>query len=158
MIQLTNTYLHCLITLEDNNLWQSDDASPVCNFIYFQLYESVADLIKGVLYISTLAIGNAKERIDAAVSAFIASFEEQSTVEKLYNLFYVQSTNKVQATSKDGIYTMASSSLDLAFDDATLDSVEDAWKSTLTEDEDVSSFMTFEVREQMHGEDDDDDE
>jgi len=97
-----------------------------------------------------------EENIRIAMSAFIASFGPLSTVEQLYSLFYIQSAGESTATLKDGIYTMPGSSLDLAFDDAMLDNVEDAWKSTLDESDDHESFMTFAVREQMNGEDDDD--
>lgn len=107
---------------------------------------------------STLHVGKAKERLEAAVTALVSSQGQEHTLEKLYSLFYVQSATQSQATAKDGIYTMPSSSLDLAFDDSLLDNVEDAWKSTLADGEDSDQFMTFEDREQMNGEDDDDDD
>ena len=52
--------------------------------------------------------------------------------------------------------TSADSSLDLAFDDRILDTVEEQWRSLVEPLEDGVEFMKFEERNAM-GEDDDED-
>jgi hypothetical protein len=72
----------------------------------------------------------------------------------LYSLYYEQ---EQQASSTDPI-TPSEASLDLAFNDEILQTVEDQWKSIVADRNGVveDSFMKFDDREGMNDDDDDD--
>jgi hypothetical protein len=129
---------------------------------------------KGVLYASSSTTSNAKARLESAIFRLIASVptlesdvESPMTASKpslpkiLYSVYYEQKSTSSSNAQSGRVCSLASSSLDLAFDDTTLDYVEDAWKMvmSLTAGDDVSrvdmldSYMVFEDREGGEGND-----
>ena len=114
---------------------------------------SVADKALGVLYATTLQAAESKTVLEAALAALLES-TEHGEGKLLYSLYYEQ---EQQASTTDP--TMPSDgSLDLAFNDEILQTVEDQWKSIMADDNGVveGSFMKFEDREGMNGDDDND--
>ncbi|KFX95625.1 hypothetical protein V490_03741 [Pseudogymnoascus sp. VKM F-3557] len=104
-----------------------------------------------VLYASTTNIQNPKGRLEAAVSKLLKS-AEPGTV--LFEMYYEQSRSSTSNLASDTSCALPSSSLDLSFDDSTLDGVEDAWRRIMGSPETESPYMVFETREQL-GDDDD---
>jgi hypothetical protein len=80
----------------------------------------------------------------------------------LYSVYYEQRPGMSVNSHQENISGLACSSLDLAFDDTTLDNVEDAWMAMmgLNADDQVSqadvigTYMRFEDREHMAEEED----
>ncbi|KFZ03238.1 hypothetical protein V502_11116 [Pseudogymnoascus sp. VKM F-4520 (FW-2644)] len=114
-----------------------------------------------VLYASTTNIQNPKSRLESAVSKLLKSADapradaegsEQGAV--LFEMYYEQSRSSTSNLASDTSCALPSSSLDLSFDDSTLDGVEDAWRRIMGSPETESPYMAFETREQL-GDDDD---
>jgi hypothetical protein len=113
-----------------------------------------------VLYASTTNIQNPKERLEAAVSKLLKSADAPADAEGsepgavLFEMYYEQSRSSTSNLASDASCALPSSSLDLSFDDSTLDGVEDAWRRIMGSPETESPYMVFETREQL-GDDDD---
>lgn len=114
-----------------------------------------------MLYASTTNIQNPKARLESAVSKLLKSADapradaegsEQGAV--LFEMYYEQSRSSTSNLASDTSCALPSSSLDLSFDDSTLDGVEDAWRRIMGSPETESPYMAFETREQL-GDDDD---
>jgi hypothetical protein len=122
-------------------------------------------LDSGVLYCSTATTDNAEARLKAAVSALIGSDilqsneigveSSESVIDTLYQVYYEQISDSSAQPSSGKEFSMPLPSLDLSFDDKTLDHVENAWRQIMTHggEEVLDQYMVFETREQ---EDDDD--
>lgn len=118
----------------------------------------MADLseLSGILYLSTISNSNAESALDQALASLLNATAPEAGAETspriLYRLYYEQAQGP-SSTSVDGdIINMSSSSIELAFDDGTLQSVRDAWNA-LRVDEEEAEYMKFEDRE---GQDDED--
>jgi hypothetical protein len=98
------------------------------------------------LYGTTLCKAGSKDILEAAVTAFLEAAENGGG-KLLYSVYYEQ-----QASSE--------ASLDLAFNDTLLESVEKQWKEIMPESSssETSSFMIFEDRPGMDNEDDEADD
>lgn len=113
-----------------------------------------------MLYASTTNIQNPKERLEAAVSKLLKSADARADAEGsepgavLFEMYYEQSRSSTSNLASDTSCALPSSSLDLSFDDSTLDGVEDAWRRIVGSPETESPYMVFETREQL-GDDDD---
>ncbi|KFY43685.1 hypothetical protein V494_01843 [Pseudogymnoascus sp. VKM F-4513 (FW-928)] len=114
-----------------------------------------------VLYASTTNIQNPKARLEAAVSKLVESTDvphadavgsKQDAV--LFEMYYEQSRSSTSNLASETSCALPPSSLDLSFDDSTLDGVEDAWRRIMGSPETESFYMVFETREQL-GDDDD---
>jgi hypothetical protein len=114
-----------------------------------------------VLYASTTNIRNPKVRLEAALSKLLKSADapradaegsEQDAV--LFEMYYEQSRSSTSNLASSTSCALPSSSLDLSFDDSTLDDVEDAWRRIMGSPGTESPYMVFETREQL-GDDDD---
>ncbi|ELR07117.1 Rab proteins geranylgeranyltransferase component A [Pseudogymnoascus destructans] len=113
-----------------------------------------------VLYASTTNIRNPKGRLESAVSKLLKFMDasradtegsEQDAV--LFEMYYEQCRSSTSNLASNTSCALPSSSLDLSFDDTTLDGVEDAWRRIMGSPETESPYMVFETREQL-GDDD----
>ncbi|OBT67688.1 hypothetical protein VE03_03511 [Pseudogymnoascus sp. 23342-1-I1] len=114
-----------------------------------------------VLYASTTNIQSPKERLEKAVSKLLKSADapradaegsEQDPV--LFEMYYEQARSSTSNLASETSCALPPSSLDLSFDDSTLDGIEDAWRRIIGNPETESPYMAFETREQL-GDDDD---
>lgn len=114
-----------------------------------------------MLYASTTNIQNPKGRLEAALSKLLKSADapradgegsEQDAV--LFELYYEQSRSSTSNLASKTSCALPPSSLDLSFDDSTLDGIEDAWRRIIGSPETESPYMVFETREQLGDEDD----
>ena len=95
---------------------------------------------------------DSKKTLKAALKTFLA-IAENGEAKLLYCLYYEQKEPK-PAVEPDKF----DMSLDLAFNDAMLEDVEQRWKSIIEDDkaEESATFMQFEDRQGMTDDDDDD--
>lgn len=129
--------------------------------------------ITGVLYASSSTTSNAKARLESAISRLLASvLTLESDVASamtastpcqpkvLYSVYYEQKSTSPSNAQSGSVCSLASSSLDLAFDDTTLDYVEDTWKRVMnliggggdsSRGDMFASYMVFEDRERGEG-------
>lgn len=110
----------------------------------------------GIVYLSTMADPDADAALDRSLNTLLtaasASVDDSTPPQVLYRLYYEQAEGP-SSTSVDGrIVNMPCSSVALAFDDATLQSVRDAWDHLRESDD--GDYMKFDDRE---GQDDVDD-
>lgn len=96
----------------------------------------------GVLYLTTLHTPQSKDLLEAALTSFLAITEDGSG-KALYKWYYEH-----QAPSVDA------SSLDLAFNDDILHTVEEQWAAIAGTEAAGEQFLKFEERNAL-GEDDD---
>jgi RAB protein geranylgeranyltransferase component A len=154
MINLTNTYLHCLkhlkIISSDNLIqWHSFAlvSISVCKI-------HMANIISGLLYAST-SLSSEKGRVllRRAVDALLASVEVSPTPGVLWSAQYRQNASSgseiLPANSKQ-VISFPPPSLDLAFDDTILDNVKAVWQKIVGED--GGEFLVFQDREQYDDE------
>jgi len=71
----------------------------------------------------------------------------------LFSLYYEQQQNGLPDDSN----SVATDSLDLAFDDGILEDVKSDWKRIIADEADNATFMTFEERSGMYEDNDDND-
>jgi hypothetical protein len=123
---------------------------------------------KGVLYATTLVSANSKALLDIAVSSLLVAHgkipdaenaEESPRVPRvLYSLYYEQAQTSTSSADSLHVLSLPSPSLDLAFDDDVLETVEGAWKKVMgTRDggADAGPFLAFQEREGMGPNDED---
>jgi hypothetical protein len=93
---------------------------------------------------------DSKNIMMAALKTFLATAEHEEA-KLLYCLYYEQ--KELVPAAKPDTFDM---SLDLAFDDAMLDNVEQQWKTIIEDDkaEEQATFMQFEDRQGMTDDDD----
>lgn len=112
----------------------------------------------GVVYLSTVCKSQSSAHLEQALSSLLAAVDPgTNAAESLYKLYYEQGTGGSSSLIVDGkTVTFPVPSLDLAFNDAILEPVHDAWTivtGTQTGDEGVE-YMKFEDREGANGYDD----
>ncbi|KAB5517359.1 GDP dissociation inhibitor-domain-containing protein [Coniochaeta sp. 2T2.1] len=105
---------------------------------------------QSVLYFTTLATPTSKALLQSALESLLSTFGSGDEAPKcLYQLEYQQSRGST-ATKTDGkVLHLPAPSLGLAFDDSTLDSVRQAWKTVMgaeAEGPDME-YMVFSDRE-----------
>ncbi|KAI1755950.1 rab protein geranylgeranyltransferase component A [Xylaria castorea] len=111
---------------------------------------------QSVIYLTMEAMPQSSDILDIALTALLQVLE--TTADVLYKLYYEQatSTRKSVVTSQGSatVFEFPSPSLGLAFDDTSLDTVEEAWKIVMNKEVLDDAFMKFEDREGMGDEDD----
>ncbi|KAI1124270.1 rab protein geranylgeranyltransferase component A [Nemania abortiva] len=112
---------------------------------------------QSVIYLTMQAGPQSSRVLDIAVTALLQAVTPTAAI--LYKLYYEQSISARQSlvTSQGGatVFEFPSPSLGLAFDDENLDAVKEAWKLVLKDEATDDTFMKFEDREGMGGDDDD---
>ncbi|KAI1437022.1 GDP dissociation inhibitor [Xylaria sp. CBS 124048] len=111
-----------------------------------------------VVYLTMVATPRSAHVLDAALAALLQTVTTTPSAECLYKLYYEQTTSSRQplVTSRGSatVLEFPSPSLGLAFDDASLDAVEEAWKLIMKPDDTSdNAYMMFAAREDM-GDDD----
>ncbi|KAJ9155565.1 Rab proteins geranylgeranyltransferase [Pleurostoma richardsiae] len=111
---------------------------------------------QSVLYLSTLYTPEAKSLLDAGLSAFLASLGTDQTPPCLYQLYYEQAAGRSEPRIDGSIFQMPRPSVNLAFDDSTLEPVRKAWQMAFgaAAEEADAEYMVFTDREGV-GDDDD---
>ncbi|ROT40945.1 hypothetical protein SODALDRAFT_356967 [Sodiomyces alkalinus F11] len=120
---------------------------------------------QSVLYFTTLATPSSASVLDHAVASVLSAVSKDNRGEPprcIYQLRYDQSCGRSKPCSADeeAILTFPSLPLGLAFDDAALDPVKEAWVKAMgpaATDEAKSKYMDFENREDV-GDDEHDQE
>lgn len=111
-------------------------------------------IVTGVIYCSVALPGpEGQALIESAVDRLIRAEGPQASV--LWSLRYTHSGRLSNGeprrlTVEDGVpdgYLFPPSSLDLAFEDDTLDLVKEAWKIVVGDEVDDADFMMFDDRE-----------
>jgi RAB protein geranylgeranyltransferase component A len=99
-----------------------------------------------VLYFTTRTCPSAKALLEAARESLLTALESPQC---LYQLYYQQSRGSTSAQSKGTVVRLPTPSLNLAFDDSTLESVHEAWKMVAgVKSEDMDEeYMVFPDRE-----------
>lgn len=110
---------------------------------------------QSVLYFTTRTCPLAKALLEAALESLLTALESPQC---LYQLYYQQSHGSTSIQSKGTLVHLPAPSLNLAFDDSTLESIHEAWKMVMDgKREDIDEeYMVFADRE--GGEQYDDDE
>ncbi|KAI1115519.1 GDP dissociation inhibitor [Nemania sp. NC0429] len=110
-----------------------------------------------VVYLTTQATPQAAHVLDLALTALLQVV--MPTADVLYKLYYEQamSARQPSVTPHDSatVFEFPSPSLGLAFDDESLNAVQEAWKLVLKDEALHNSFMKFDDREDIGDEDDD---
>ncbi|KAI0908670.1 rab protein geranylgeranyltransferase component A [Ustulina deusta] len=111
---------------------------------------------QSVVYLTMQATPQSPDALDLALTALLQAVT--ATADVLYKLYYEQAASSRQSLviqqGSATVFEFPSPSLSLAFDDASLDAVQEAWK-LITRDKALDdAFMQFEDREGM-GDDDD---
>lgn len=108
------------------------------------------------MYLSTISTVNSKALLAAALSSLLAAAGGQDSPKCLYELSYEQSGVGPSLSIDGNVATFASSSLGLAFDDAVLDPVREAWKMVTRDMADEGAeYMQFDDREGANDDEDD---
>lgn len=149
MMNITNTYLHCLNTLEDNysdNLINGTRPT-LSKKTFFQLH--IADYTSGVLYASAMLRG---ERgfalLEKAVESLLAAADVVPLPQVLWSARYQQqpsSGHDPLPSETQNVIRFPPPSMDLAFDDTILDNVKDVWQKIMGEGS--GEFLVFQDRE-----------
>ncbi|KAM0200063.1 hypothetical protein ACHAQD_000231 [Fusarium lateritium] len=103
-----------------------------------------------VIYLSTVSTPSAKSVLDKALSSLLAAVPNgQDVTAPIYQLYYEQSNGTNTLSVDSNIATFSATSLSLAFDDAILDPVYEAWQLVNggLKDQEVVDYMKFEDRE-----------
>ncbi|KAI4593647.1 Rab proteins geranylgeranyltransferase component A [Pestalotiopsis sp. 9143b] len=113
---------------------------------------------QSTIYLTTLASTSSKEKLEKALELLLASSGEQETPISLYRLYYEQAiSERSSSVEKIGAvphFSFPSLPHELAFGDASLDTVLDAWKVAIGEEAQESEYMIFEDREGADAHDD----
>ncbi|EGX92360.1 rab proteins geranylgeranyltransferase component A [Cordyceps militaris CM01] len=113
-----------------------------------------------IVYLSTISTASSKILLAAALSSLLrsAASEGQATPEVVYKLQYEQRGSKSPSldVSEDDVVTFGTPVLDLAFRDATLQPVRQAWEKLTgrSGEEADAEFLVFEDREGVTDDDD----
>ncbi len=110
----------------------------------------------GIIYLTTAAHPESKDALEAALSMLLSAVEDEQPAQALFQMYYEQSaTLDTRATA--GRIGLPGPLLTLAFDDAVLDSVREAWRAVMGPNvtaEDEADFMMFTDREGANDDDD----
>lgn len=114
-----------------------------------------------VFYASTRNMDEPQKRLTKAMALLLeacpggGSTEDSEKPSILFELHYEQYRKSASNVISGSSCNFPSPSLDLAFDDASLDNVEEAWRRIMDSlAQPTSSYMTFKPREQFGDEDD----
>lgn len=103
------------------------------------------------------AIAQSTHVLGSALTALLQAVTP--TADVLYKLYYEQGMSARQPSvtphGSATVFEFPSPSLGLAFDDESLDAVQEAWKLVLKDEATQDSYMKFDNREDMEDEDDD---
>ncbi len=118
---------------------------------------TVQGLIKvtAVLYFATLTTPNSKAMLQQCLVSLLAAVDTELPPAPLYQLYYKQAVGSSEHKLLGHRFEFPLPSTDLAFDDALLGPVQEAWKTvmgTATGDEGIA-YMSFQEREGV-GDDD----
>jgi hypothetical protein len=97
----------------------------------------------------------AQSQLKLALERLLSSFMGSPKV--LFSLYYEQAFSTSSNVHAGNVCHLASPSMDLAFDDACLDNVEDAWRTVMCAsagDETSQAYLQYEDRGGHLGEDD----
>lgn len=114
------------------------------------------DLDIGVVYLTCLASTGSKAALEQALASLLAAADLEPAPRSLYQVYYEQSRPLSRPRYAGQIFEFPPPALGLAFDDASLDPVREAWRIAVGDatPEDALEFMVFEDRD---GTEDDDD-
>lgn len=116
--------------------------------------------ISGVLYFTTLATSISKALLQSALDSLLAALQagDGETPKCLYQLYYQQSRGATATRAEGNVLQLPAPSLSLAFDDATLEPVREAWRVATgpAAEGAETEYMVFADREPV-GEYDDED-
>jgi Rab proteins geranylgeranyltransferase component A len=121
----------------------------------------------GIIYASTKVTTELwRERLANAVERLLNAGNQDPVPTLLWSISYLQrgrasSVSIVTSFAQDEsgqIITLPAPSLDLAFDDALVDSVRAVWKKIMGVEADNTDFLLFQERESNVDDDDDDDD
>ncbi|KAF7515623.1 hypothetical protein G7054_g14487 [Neopestalotiopsis clavispora] len=114
---------------------------------------------QSTIYLTTVASTSSKEKLEKALELLLAASGEEETPISLYRLYYEQAISaRSPSTEMIGSvphFSFPSLPHELAFGDANLDVVLDAWKLASGEEAQESEYMIFEDREGADAHDDD---
>ncbi|KAI1365402.1 rab protein geranylgeranyltransferase component A [Xylaria arbuscula] len=112
---------------------------------------------QSVIYLTVQKTPQSSHHLDLALTALLQATTDGTDV--LYKLYYEQATSsRHPLTTPQGsatVFEFPSPSLSLAFDDGSLDAVQEAWKLVMKDEAAENAFMQFEDREGMGNDDDD---
>lgn len=111
------------------------------------------------MYFTTLATAKSKLLLEAALSSLLAALTSgDQTPSPLYQLYYQQVRGSKEIQTDGKIVQLPAPSLSLAFDDSTLESVRQVWKTAMesASEELEAEYMVFPDREGADAYDDDD--
>lgn len=156
MINLMNTYLHCLNSL---TTIYSDNLMTALDYTHFftRFWVACADWTLGVLYASTLLRGEqGLHLITRAIDELRSSINSSPKPTVLWSAQYQQQstsgTDALPAGLDRHVLRFPPASMDAAFDDAVFDHVKDIWEKVMGQS--AGDFLVFQDRELY----DDDDE
>ncbi|ORY67628.1 GDP dissociation inhibitor [Pseudomassariella vexata] len=112
-----------------------------------------------VIYLTTLAEPGAKQRLNQALDTLLQAVSvNQNTATSLYQLYYEQSSSEkaplIETHGSSTVFSFASTSQTLAFDDSDLDAVKSAWTVAMGSDVREEEYLIFEDREGADVDDD----
>ena len=100
-----------------------------------------------MLYLTTLATSQSREILDLALQSFLGALGQDPGPECLYKLYYEQAAGSGQPQVGGSTFQFPALSLSLAFDDASLSPVREAWAKATGAPADDSEYMVFADRE-----------
>lgn len=149
MINLTNTYLHCLKHLKiisSDNLIQRHPFTSISTYHYRVQFANVATVI---MYASTsLSSDKGFELLQEAIQALLEAVDVSPQPTVLWSAQYQQrasSGSEVSAADTRNVLSFPPPSMDLAFDDAILDNVKEIWQTIVGSES--GEFLVFQDRE-----------
>ncbi|KAH6630459.1 GDP dissociation inhibitor-domain-containing protein [Chaetomium sp. MPI-SDFR-AT-0129] len=109
---------------------------------------------QSVVYLTTLTNPNAREILNNALAGFISATSDAEPSPVLYRLQYEQLAGSDKSHIEGSVFNFPAPSSPLSFDDATLESVREAWAMVMGDDVGEAEYMVFEDREGAAEEDD----
>ena len=104
---------------------------------------------------STVCTVESRATLESCLASLLESLGTEQPIPIHFQLFYEQAIPQAQFQQQDKTFTFASASTSLAFDDATLGPVKEAWKLVVgsVNEDDEADYLKFPDREGA-GEDD----
>lgn len=162
-MMIVQTYLHCLMDIDENSLSTTDESFFCFHLIFvaagwnhgLTTYATI-----GVVYGSVALPGPAGQQLlEKALDHLLGCFADANETEVpsvLWSLRFTQlgifgATDGISklhtSTKSEQILCFGPPSLDLAFDDGVVESVKDCWQAIVGEEARDGTFMTFADRE-----------
>jgi len=113
---------------------------------------------QSLLYLTTPTTPHAKDLLDLALHSFVRATGDAQVPQVLYQLQYEQLGGSDTYEADGPVFTLPTPSFSLAFDDATLEPVHEAWKRVMGDAAVESEYLTFEDREGAMDDEDEVDE